>query len=238
MFRVAASYNPRPKHFLNVQQMFHDVYFTHFTRLDNGEVESWDLYATLFDWHLQSGDNIHSIFDLNPTYEQLFEPFEISPGVILLPGEYRFTRLRHTLATATKRRLSGSVTLAHGHYWSGEAEQVSTSITYKLPPRFTFVLSTNQTFARLPEGHFIARIFTSNVNYAFSPRLSLTNLIQYDNFSRNLGWQSRVRWTLQPGNDLFIAFNQGWIEEDIGSTWRFRTADSKLSAKFQYSFRF
>ena len=238
MLRMAASYNPRPKDFLNVQQMFHDIYYTRFTRLDNGQVESWDLYVTLLDWHLSSGDNLHGMFDFNPTYERLFEPFEISPGVFLLPGEYRFTRFRsNLLSTATKRRLSGSINLTYGNYWSGKAEQVTTSLTYKLPPRFTISVSTNQTFARLPEGHFIARIFTSNVSYAASPSLSLSNLVQYDNRSRNLGWQSRVRWTLQPGNDLFFAFNQGWIQED-GGNLRFRTQDSKVSAKFQYSFRF
>ena len=238
MFRAAGSYNPRPKDFLNVQQMFHDVYYTRFTRLDNGEVESWDLYVTLLDWHLSSGDNLHGMFDFNPTYERLFEPFEISPGVTLLPGEYRFTRFRsNLLSTATKRRLSGSVNLTYGGYWSGKAEQVTTSLTYKVPPRFTVTVSTNQTFARLPEGHFIARIFTSSVSYAATPRLSLSNLVQYDNRSRNMGWQSRVRWTLQPGNDLFFAFNQGWIQ-DLGGNLRFRTQDSKLSAKFQYSFRF
>jgi hypothetical protein len=238
MFRAAASYNPRPKDFLNVQQMFHDIYYTRFTRLDNGQVESWDLYVTLLDWHLSSGDNLHGMFDFNPTYERLFEPFEISPGVHLLPGEYRFTRFRsNLLSTATKRRLSGSINLTYGGYWSGRAEQVTTSITYKLPPRFTIGVSTNQTFARLPEGHFIARIFTSNVGYAASPSLSLSNLVQYDNRSRNLGWQSRIRWTLQPGSDVFFAFNQGWIQEDA-SNIRFRTEDSKVSAKFQYSFRF
>jgi hypothetical protein len=238
LFRIAGSYNPRPRDFLNVQQMFHDVYYTRFTRLDNGEVESWDVYVTLLDWHLKSGDNLHGMFDFNPTYERLFESFEISPGVHLLPGEYRFTRFRsNLLSTATKRRLSGSVNLAYGGYWSGNAEQLTTSLTYKVPPRFIVTLSANQTFARLPEGHFIARIFTSNVSYAVTPRLSLSNLVQYDNRSRNMGWQSRVRWTLQPGNDLFFAFNQGWIQED-GGNLRFRTQDSKVSAKFQYSFRF
>ncbi len=245
MLRVAGSYNPRPTRFLNVQQMSHDVYYTRFTRLDNSEVESWDLYVTLLDWHLRSGDNVHGMFDFNPTYERLFEPFEISPGVRLQPGEYRFTRFRsNLLSTATKRRLSGSVNLTYGNYWSGKAEQITTSLTYKLPPRVIATVSTNQTFARLPEGDFIARIFTSTVSYAASPSLSLSNLVQYDNRSRNLGWQSRVRWTLQPGNDLFLAFRQGWIQEpqDRGalapSHLRFRTGDSKLSAKFQYSFRF
>jgi hypothetical protein len=143
------------------------------------------------------------------------------------------------VTTASKRPLSGSLSVGWGAYWSGRAEQVTASLTYKVPPEFTISVSSNQTFARLPEGDFIARIFTSNVNFAASPSLALSNLIQYDNRSRNLGWQSRVRWTLQPGNDLFIAFNQGWVqEEQENRSLRFRTEDTRLSMKFQYSYRF
>jgi hypothetical protein len=240
MVRAAASFNPRPRNFLNIQQMNHDVFFTHFVRRDTNQVESWDLYVTLLDWHFNSGDNIHGVLDFNPIYERLFEPFEISPGVLLRPGEYKFTRFRTNLfSTAAKRRLSGSATITWGDYWSGEAEQWTASVTYKAPPRFTFSLSGNQTFARLPEGHFTAKIFTSNINYAASPILAFSNLIQFDNRSNNLGWQSRVRWTLRPGSDLFFAFNQGWLYElESERNRRFRAQDSKVSAKFQYSFRF
>ena len=236
LFRTAFSWNPRPKDLLNIQQLNHDIYYTRFTRLDTGETESWDLYVTLLDWHFKSGDNLHGMFDFNPTYERLFEPFEISPGVTLLPGEYRFTRFRsNLLSTATKRRLSGSINFLYGGYWSGKAEQIIPSVTFKLPPRLIVTASANQTFARLPEGHFIARIYTGNVGYAFSPTLAFSSLMQYDNRSRNLGWQTRVRWTPQPGNDLFIAFNQGWIQEDedgVAATGRidrrFRAQDTKL----------
>jgi hypothetical protein len=135
------------------------VFYTRFTRLDNGQLESSDLYITRLDWHVKSGDNVHGILDLNPIYERLFEPLAISPGVILPRGEYRFTRFKTNLiSTAAKRRLSGSLTVTFGNYWSGKAEQVQTSLTYKLPPRFTLILTTNQTFARLPEGDFTARI--------------------------------------------------------------------------------
>jgi hypothetical protein len=240
VFRAGGSYNPRPRNLLNIQQMNHDVFYTRFTRLDNNQVESWDVYVTWLDWHFNSGDNIHGILDFNPIYERLFEPFQISPGVVLLPGEYRFTRFKTNLfSTASKRRLSGNANITWGNYWSGEAEQITAALTYKLPPQLTVGLSTNQTFARLPEGRFIARIFTADVSYSASPRLSLSNLLQFDNRSRNLGWQSRIRWTLRPGNDVFVAFNQGWIqEEDVNGQLRFRPEDSKLSAKFQYSYRF
>ena len=63
--------------------------------------------------------------------------------------------------TATKRRLSGSINLMFGDYWSGNAEQViDVAHVQDAAARSTFSLHTNQTFARLPEGHFIARIFT------------------------------------------------------------------------------
>jgi hypothetical protein len=237
MLRVAGSYNPRPRDFLGIQQMFHDVFFTRFTRLDNGEVESWDLFVTPLDWHLNSGDNIHGPLDVNVRYERLFEPFEIAPGVVLSPGEYRFTRLGGNLiATAAKRALSGSLSLTGGDFWSGTAEQVRAGLTFKLPPWLTVSVNLDRTNARLPEGDFTATIVTSRIDYSASPRLSVSNLIQYDDRSRNLGWQGRLRWTLEPGSDLFVAVNQGWIHDE--GELRFRPADSKVSAKLQYSFRF
>ena len=238
LLRVAGAFNPRPRDFLNIQQMFHDVYFTQFTRLDNGQVESWDVYISALDWHFRSGDSIHGMLDVNPIYERLFEPFEISPGVVLPVGEYRFTRFRtNFFSTANRRRVSGSLNLTWGNYWSGTAEQVNASITFRLPPRFSASLSTNQTFAHLPKETSSRASSPSNVGYAASPRLSFSNLIQYDNRSRNLGWQGRARWTLTPGSDLFVAFNQGWVRDDVADL-RFRPQDSKLSSKLQYSFRF
>ena len=118
---------------------------------------------------------------------------------------------------------------------SGTAEQVTAGVTFKIPPKFTLSLNTNQTFAKLPEGHFTARIYTSTINYTQSPRLAVSNLVQFDNRSRNLGWQGRVRWTMRPGDDLFFVVNQGWIQEP-GERVRFRPMDRKISAKVQYAF--
>ena len=237
MMRLGASYNPRPNPSSGIQQMFHDVFYTRFTRLDNGLVETWKLYFTLFDWHFMSGDSMHSLFDLNPTYERLFEPFEISPGVVLPPGEYRFTPMRIFFTSAQKRKLQGSIGLTFGNFWSGTAKTLQTGLRYQLPPKFTISLNSNQTFARLPQGNFVARIFSTQINYAVSPFLSFSNLIQFDNRSGNLGLQSRVRWTLEPGNDVFFIFGQGWIQE-MGGFYDFRQQDSRLATKLQYTFRF
>lgn len=240
MLSVGASFNPRPeKQKFGVQQMFHDVFYRRFTRLDNGQVETWNMNITMFDWHLQSGDSVHSIMDLNPTYERLFEPFEISPGVVLPAGEYRFTPMRFNFSSAQKRKLQGGFTLQLGNFWSGTAKALTTTLRYQLPPKFTISLSTNQTFATLPQGNFVARIFSSTIDYAVSPLLTFRNLIQFDNRSGNLGLQSRVRWTIAPGNDLFFIFGQGWIQEfDERGGVDFRVRDTRLATKLQYTFRF
>ena len=237
MLRVGASFNPRLKPSSGIQQMFHDVFYTRFTRLDNGLVETEKFYFTLVDWHLTSGDSLHSLFDLNPTFERLFEPFEISPGVVLPAGEYRFMPMRIFFTSAQKRKFQGSIGLTFGNFWSGTAKTVQTGLRYQLPPKFSISLNSNQTFAQLPEGNFIARIFSTQINYAVSPFLSFSNLVQFDNRSGNLGLQSRVRWTLKPGNDVFFIFGQGWIQE-LGGFYDFRQQDSRLATKLQYTFRF
>jgi len=120
VLRLAGSYSPRPKDFLGIQQMFQDVYFTGVTRLDKGQVESWDPYVTPLDWHFNSGDNVHGPLDFNIRYERLFEPFEIAPGVVLRRGEYRFTRLGATSSPRPpKRPLAGSLSVSWGDFWSG-----------------------------------------------------------------------------------------------------------------------
>ena len=238
LMRIGGGYNPRPRRFLGMQQMFHDLYYTRFTRLDTGDLESSEFHLTWLDWHLQSGDAIHSIYDFNRFYERLFVPFVISPGVVLRPGEYKFWRYRQQLASASKRPVNASLNWSFGDYWSGTAQTIQLSVNYKAPPRLVVSLSTNQTFAKLPEGHFTARIWTTQLNYAQSPLLTFSNLIQYDNRSRNLGWQSRTRWTLKQGNDLFFVFGQGWIQETMDVGDRFRVADTKISTKLQYTARF
>jgi len=95
----------------------------------------------------------------------------------------------------------------------------------------------DQTFAHLKEGNFVARVFTVRANYSVSPYLTFFNLIQFDNESKNMGWQSRVRWILRPGNEVFIVFNQGWLQDE-GGGFKFRAVETKLSGKFQYTFRF
>ena len=66
-------------------------------------------------------------------------------------------------------------------------------------------------FGHLPQGNFVQRLWQLQGAYAWSPNLVLSNFIQYDTESQNVGTNTRLRWTIRPGNDLFIVCNRGWL---------------------------
>ncbi len=228
---------PRPGDFFGIRQMLHQFSFTRHTRIDSGQVESWQFFTAPLNWTWNSGDR----FELNwrGQSERLFEPFEISDGVELQPGDYRFDRYRVEFFSSDNRPWKVDATWWFGSYWSGRAHELSGQFQYKLAPNLDAAASYNLTFARLPEGNFAARVFTLRADYSVTPFLTFFNLVQFDNDSNNLGWQSRIRWILEPGRDLFFVFNQGWIREQHpdGRT-RFEMADRGVTAKLQYTFRF
>jgi hypothetical protein len=233
-FNYRTEFNPRPKKFLNVRQMFNEFAFTLYRRNDFDKVESWRLFTAPVNWEFNTGDRV----ELNwvPTFERLFVPFEIADGVTLPAGGYRYTRFRAEVETAPKRPVQAFVTWWFGTYFSGRANEFEAEVLYKPNPHLQLGVTAEQTFARLPQGNFVARIWALRADYAFSPFFTVANFIQYDNESRNVGLQSRLRWILKPGNDLFLVFNQGWEQELGGLT--FRRVGTRVTGKVQYTFRF
>ena len=234
-FSYRTEFNPRPKKFLNVRQMFNEFSFTLYKRNDVDKVESWRLFTAPINWEFNTGDRI----ELNwvPTFERLFVPFEIADNVKLPAGDYQFTRFRAEVETAAKRPWQAFATWWFGSYWSGRADEFSAQLLFKFAPHFQAGVTAEQTFARLPQGNFVARVWALRADYAFSPFFTVANFIQYDNESRDLGWQSRVRWIVRPGNEFFLVFNQGYEQNSQGG-FRFRKTGSRVVGKVQYTFRF
>ena len=232
---VAGEFDPRPKDFLNIRQMFHEISFTSFTNLARNQVESWQLFTAPINYDLNSGEEIQ--FNYVPQFERLFEPFKIAKGVTLPPGEYHFTRWRVLINTASKRRWESENVWWFGPFWSGHANQFKTSFQYKIAPHFQTGVMLDQTFARLAEGRFVTRVVVIRADYSVSPLLTFFNLVQFDNETANLGWQSRIRYMLRPGSDLFFVFTRGWLQDE-GRRLSFHPIETKLGGKVQYTFRF
>ena len=62
------------------------------------------------------------------------------------------------------------------------------------------------------------------------------NNFQFDSQSSVLGWQSRFRWIMKPGNDLYVVYTHNWVEQR--QLDRFATLDKQFASKVLYTHRF
>ena len=189
---------------------------------------------TVFDLQTHAEDEIS--VQVAPTYERLEEDFEISDGIVLPGGaEYRFTSYRIEAETAERRLVGLEAGVELGNFFSGTRQEYSLGLT--LRPRAGVIINTEVEWNRvnLAEGKFQTRIYRFGPEWQFSPWVSLVNLFQYDSESRILGWQGRVRWILQPGNDLYFVYTHNWRDDlELG----FRTENRRAATKFIYTYRF
>jgi hypothetical protein len=204
------------------------------TDMDNQPLSRiWNL--TVFNADLHSQDIVH--FLVIPEYERLDRPFNLGRGVILpIGGEYSFLRYRFTARTAERRLVSISPTIEWGTFYSGTRQQVATNIAVRVRPGIILYLAHEWNRIDLPEGRLRTQVYEATPELQFSQWISLVNTFQFDTVSSVLGWQSRFRWILKPGNDLFVVYSQNWLD-DL-SVNRFSTISRQAASKAQYTLRF
>ena len=229
---VSIAFQPRPDR-CGIRQMFFELQPEIVTNLRN-EVETWSFFTAPFNLRTESGDELQ--WNYVPQFERLNEPFEVSPGVVIPPGSYQWTRYRAEVETATKRPWVVEAAWWWGGFYGGTLRQLELGVTLKPNTHVAVSAQAERNDVTLPQGRFYTEILTIRADYNFTPDISWANLAQYDNESRIAGWQSRFRWILRPGNDLFLVVNRGWFRTlDDG---RFEPRFDRESAKLQYTFRF
>ena len=125
------------------------------------------------------------------------------------PGGYRFDRFRVEVQSSDHRPFRATATVWFGTFFSGHLTETDVSASWtSATGRLTFAAEAIDDYARLKEGSFIARLWQLRAVLAFSPTLQVSSFLQYDSGSRDVGVNTRLRWTLRPGTDLFVVWNR------------------------------
>lgn len=157
--------------------------------------------------------------------------------VIVIPaGDYSFDEYLLGLQIGNQRAVSGRISTRFGDYYSGTRWQRGAGLNWRPTRNYDIGVNYTETEINLPEGDFTVRLFTLDTKIAFSSRLSWSNLIQYDNVSEVMGFNSRLNWIPEAGRQAFLVFNYGLADLDKDNT--FQSTGSDLSLKFNYTFRF
>ncbi len=228
MYRLGVDYMPRPD-ISFIRQFFFESSFRAVTDLSN-KWESYRYFTAPFHFRLESADRFE--FNVMPVGEQLEEPFEIVDGVILQPGAYHWMRYRLELETASKRKINGEFTWWFGGFYDGTLDQIEFQLNLRPFSFLNFELSFERNIGSLPEGDFVQDLWAGRILLNFSSDLQLSSFVQYDNESRNLGSNSRLRWTFSPKGDLFVVYNHNMIN-DITDRWSYQA--NQLILKLTYA---
>lgn len=239
--RTAAgcNYQPRPSKdgpFRWVRQEFFENQYVRYTN-PQGIVESWEYFMAPINVRLESGDHLE--FNWNPQGETLLAPFEVAPGVVIPPGSYDFTRWRLEAQTSRHRPVEFGTTTWFGTFFNGHLTQWQNYLRWTAPKgKFQLEFDTENDFGHLPEGNFVQRLWQLQGAYAWSPNLVLSSFVQYDTESQNVGINSRLRWTIKPGNDLFIVWNRGWQRLVTHPETSIIPESDLIAVKLRWTFRF
>lgn len=236
---VGCSYQPRPSKdgpFRWVRQIFFENEYERVTD-SQGILESWEYFMAPINVRMETGDRFE--FNWNPKGETLLVPFEIAPGVVIPPGPYEFTRWRLEAQTSPHRPLQFGTTTWFGGFFNGHLTQQINYLKWTSSRgRLQLEADSENDFARLPAGNFVQRLWQLQAAYAWSPNLVLTSFIQYDTESQNVGANTRLRWTIRPGNDLFIVWNRGWQRLVTRPDLSLVPQSDLIAVKLRWTFRF
>jgi hypothetical protein len=225
---------PRPKRVNRFVRRFVFTADPEFTTDMQNQIVTRELKFTVFQMDLQSADSVQ--VTVTPTRERLDRDFEISKGVRLPGGAaYDFNRYNIRVLSSNRRVLSLDAAFDGGTFYTGHGRKVTAGLGIR--PRTGVLINVNNEWARVEvaQGKFSTSLLRLNASNQFSPWISIANSVQYDSVSRILGWQSRFRWILRPGNDIYFVYAQNWLESPLGPR---TTLDRKAATKILYTHRF
>ena len=204
----------------------------HLFTTPDGDIETEQLMPPWISFETSAGDEFFVWSELDR--EVLFEDFEIHEGVNIPSGDYRTERLYFGLDTSSARPLGFKIGAGTGNFFSGNRTEFSADMVWRASRFFRLRLGGIYNDVNLDEGDFETTVGSLGLRITPNTRLSWDSLIQYDTVSNQMGVNSRIRYIVKPGSDIYFVVNQGFDVED----GNFQQFSSEFVAKLGWTFRF
>ena len=231
------------RHFLPSESLFRSVLFAfdsnRVENLEDGSLNNQSVGLRMSTFTNTNDTIFGRITSFKENFKLPFIIYRASDGsrtVTIPAGEYSWQEGFLGLQPGGHRQVSANLFFSVGDYYNGSHKALQGNATWRPNRNFSLVLTFNENRIKLPGGNFTLRVFGINSQYAFSSTMSWNNLVQYDNVSENLGFNSRLHWIPRAGQETFLVLNWGLIDADKDNHFDSTVAD--LSLKFNYTFRF
>lgn len=192
------------------------------------QVESGDVTFRALEIRSPVGDGIRLVY--NHRYEAVDTPFA---NFTVPVGRYHFDEGRVRFFASLNRPVGGELLVTWGSFFDGMRLQTEGILSVRATKYVQLGTSYKLTDLRLPSGDETIHLARVRLSLFVTPDISWITLVQYDSVSDSIGVNSRFRWIIEDGRELFLVLNQGFdARDEIVAT---RTAPL---AKLQWTFRF
>ncbi|MEM1450332.1 MAG: carbohydrate binding family 9 domain-containing protein [Planctomycetota bacterium] len=199
-----------------------------------GNEDSLTIPIDLFDFQFWSQDSFN--FRITERSETIDEAFTVGSATVV-PGDYEETRFRLGFES-NDRRLFGVETFVEvGDYYGGDIRRFGLEPIF-IPSRFMALALTylDVDIDVGAGGTFATQLYTGRLDLTFSPFISWNTFVQYDTESEDISTQTRLRWILEPGRELFVVGLFGFFRDGSGQT--FQSGEQGVTVKLNYTLRF
>jgi len=232
------NFGPRPRNNRTIRQFNFSATADIQTTLANEKVAR-NFTLKLFETEMAANDRFALL--LTPRSERLDSPFTINIAPnrrVTLPrgAQYDFLRYQVNWRTSNRRTIAFDGRYEGGDFYSGTRKEFVSNVTFRLLPGVFVYTAAELNRIELPEAHFTTRLYRVVPELQFTPFLTWVNNVQYDTVSGVAGWQSRFRWIVRPGNDIYVVYTHNWLDDPLLA--QFATQDRRLSTKAVYTYRF
>jgi hypothetical protein len=205
-FRRSAAtlrFSPRPTNIRSVRKFTWEGGFENYVNgAGQTETQTWLAH---FNTEFQNSDNF--FLDGGKNHELLVRPFNVGPGVTIPPGEYDFNDATIGYSFGQQRPASGTVSLQVGGFYDGTLTAVTVSgARIAVLKQFSIEPSLTLNAVRLPYGDFNTQLYRIRSDYAFSPRMFASGLVQFNSSDSTYSTNLRYRWEYQPGSEFFVVY--------------------------------
>jgi hypothetical protein len=153
---VSLAFQPRPERW-GIRQFFFELNPQAVTNLEN-QLETWTVFTAPFNVLTESGDQLATNYLAQ--FERLDQPFEISSGVVVPAGSYRWSRYSAEVESADKRPWVVQASWWWGGFYGGTLRQLELGVTLKPNPHVGLSAQFERNDVDLPQGSFYTDILT------------------------------------------------------------------------------
>ena len=193
----------RPQNKFGILELRPHINFDGYWKLDGfQESGRWHIDN---HWEFRSGFQIHT--GTNLVREGVIEEFEIADSVIVPKGIYDDQELQIMIMTDPSKSISFSSMNRIGGFFGGDRINVTPTVRFRFKDKITSELSMNYNNVKLPFGNFTTNLIRARITYAFTPKMYVQSLIQYNSRSDQWSMNGRFTWQQSAATGLYLVYN-------------------------------